>query len=200
MARPLSWVAVAAVLFCSTAMAQQDFSWFTGDTKLACEAILCLSASQGRGESACQPSLHRYFSINKRKLRDTIRARHDFLNLCPDAQKDDGMRTLVSALAAGAGWCDAATLNMTLGYAGIDSYTGLEAIFVGNVMPANCMAIYTHPNTAYPTDQLLPRYVGLPDRGGLWADPADYERVLAEYTARVAAEDAARSANSWWWR
>lgn len=189
--------ALGSICLCGAAQAQE---LFTGDTKLACEAILCLSASQGRSESACQPSLKRYFSINKRKLRDTIKARGDFLNLCPSAQKDEGMRTLVSALAAGAGWCDAATLNMTLGYVGLDPYNGLEATFVSNVMPVNCTAIYTHPNTAYPTDQLLPKYVGLPERGGLWADPADYERVLAEYTARVAAEDAARSANSWWWR
>jgi hypothetical protein len=189
--------ALASISLCGAPQAQ---SLFTGDTKLACEAILCLSASQGRSESACQPSLRRYFSFNKRKLRDTIKARGDFLNLCPSAQKDEGMRTLVSALAAGAGWCDATTLNMTLRYVSQDPYTGLEAIFISNFMPVNCTAIYSHPNTAYPTDQLLPKYVGLPERGGLWADPADYERVLAEYTARVAAEDAARSANSWWWR
>ena len=71
---------------------------------------------------------------------------------------------------------------------------------ISNVMPAHCTAIYTHPNTAYPRDQLLPRYVGVPDRGGLWADPADYDRVLAEYNARIAEEDAEQARNGWWWR
>ncbi|WP_298236562.1 TrbM/KikA/MpfK family conjugal transfer protein [uncultured Azohydromonas sp.] len=188
--------ALAGICLVGPAQAQ---TLFTGDTRLACEAIMCLSSSQGSNESACQPSLERYFSIRKRKLRDTIRARHDFLNQCPDAQKSDGMRTLVSALAAGAGQCDAANLN-TLGYLGISPITGVEVLMISNVMPAHCTAIYTHPNTAYPRDQLLPRYVGVPDRGGLWADPADYDRVLAEYNARIAAEDAELARNGWWWR
>lgn len=173
---------------------------YTGDTRLACEAMLCLSSSKGRGESACQPSLRRYFSIHKRRLRDTIRARHAFLNLCPDAQKDEGMRSLVAALSRGAGQCDAAALNSSLVSLGIDPGTGADVTVISNAMPDYCMAIYTHPNTAYPADQLVPRYVGLPERGGLWADPADYDRVLAEYTARVAAEDRERFSNSWWWR
>ena len=45
----------------------------TGDTRLACEAILCLSS--GTRPSECTPSLSRYFNITKRKLSDTIRAR-----------------------------------------------------------------------------------------------------------------------------
>lgn len=195
----LSSAAIAALVF-SGAVSAQGLTWFTGDTKLACEAILCLSASQGRSESACQPSLRRYFSINKRRLRDTIRARHDFLDLCPASSQTPEMKTLVAALAAGAGRCDAVSLNMTLVFLGVDPNTGAEITYVSNVMPDYCTVYYMHPNTAYPVDHLVPRYVGLPERGGLWAEPADYDRLLAEYSARVAAEEQDRLNNSWWWR
>ena len=53
----------------------------TGDTKLACEAILCLSS--GTRPSECNPSLQRYFGIHHKKPHKTIQARENFLNLCP---------------------------------------------------------------------------------------------------------------------
>lgn len=53
----------------------------TGDTKLACEAILCLSSGTRPGE--CSPSLNRYFSIKAKKWKDTVKARRNFLKLCP---------------------------------------------------------------------------------------------------------------------
>ena len=61
----------------------------TGDTRLACEAILCLSS--GTRPSECTPSLSRYFNITKRKLSDTIRARANFLQLCPVANQTPQM-------------------------------------------------------------------------------------------------------------
>ncbi|HDR1236505.1 conjugal transfer protein TrbM [Pasteurella multocida] len=53
----------------------------TGDTKLACEAVLCLSTSSRPSE--CNSAIKRYFSIRMRKPHDTIRARLNFLKLCP---------------------------------------------------------------------------------------------------------------------
>ena len=38
----------------------------TGDTRLACEAVLCLSS--GDRPSECAPSIKRYFSIRHKKL------------------------------------------------------------------------------------------------------------------------------------
>ena len=43
----------------------------TGDTKLACEAILCLSSSEKPHE--CDPAINRYFSIKAKKWKDTIK-------------------------------------------------------------------------------------------------------------------------------
>ena len=53
----------------------------TGDTRFACEALLCLTSGQRPDE--CTPSLQRYFSIRLRRFNDTLRARSSFLNLCP---------------------------------------------------------------------------------------------------------------------
>ncbi|MEY0665276.1 TrbM/KikA/MpfK family conjugal transfer protein [Providencia rettgeri] len=92
-------------------MSYADAPVFTGDTKLACEAILCLSSSTRPSE--CAPSLARYFGINKEFWSDTVRARRNFLDLCP-ASSEKGMPDLVSAIVNGAGRCDAAYLNKKL--------------------------------------------------------------------------------------
>ncbi|RXK13240.1 hypothetical protein CP965_05420 [Halarcobacter mediterraneus] len=67
----------------TTTLLSQDFSFaeFTGDKKLACEAVLCLSTSNRPSE--CEPSIEKYFSILRKKAEDTLEARKDFLALCP---------------------------------------------------------------------------------------------------------------------
>ena len=84
----------------------------TGDTKLACEAILCLSSGTRPGE--CGPALSRYFGISKKKWKDTVRARRNFLNQCPTVGEDASMPTLVDAIVNGAGRCTADLLNRQL--------------------------------------------------------------------------------------
>ncbi|EAI7853119.1 conjugal transfer protein TrbM [Campylobacter coli] len=64
----------------------------TGDTRLACEAILCLSSGTRPGE--CSSSLARYFSIKFKKPWETVNARRAFLNLCP-VQNDANIEDLV---------------------------------------------------------------------------------------------------------
>lgn len=75
----------AALLAPMTASA--DDNLLTDDVRLACEAVLCLSS--GECPSECAPSLERYFSIKFRKPHKTIRARKNFLNLCPFSKGDD---------------------------------------------------------------------------------------------------------------
>ena len=48
-------------------MDEAEDSFLDGDTKLACEALLCLSS--GSRPHECGPSLSRYFGIHKRKCR-----------------------------------------------------------------------------------------------------------------------------------
>jgi hypothetical protein len=87
---------------------QIDTSELSGISKLACEAILCLSSSVRPGE--CAPSLDHYFGIEKDTWSDTLDARKSFLKKCP-VMDTPGMPELANAIANGAGFCDAAALN-----------------------------------------------------------------------------------------
>ena len=160
----------------------------TGDKRLACEAILCLST--GTRPSECAPSLSRYFSISYRKFSDTIRGRVNFLKLCPEASQTPEMQSLVSAIARGAGRCDAASLNQTTGVWRGSWVEGMG--YISDQMPDYCSAYTNHSYTDFNTSGTLPRYVGTPERGGWWVEAKDYDRALAEYNARIKAEDEAR--------
>lgn len=149
----------------------------TGDTRLACEATLCLSS--GERPSECSPSLRRFFSIKHRKLGDTIKARKDFLKLCPSSNENDGMRRLVDALAEGAGRCDAKELNRVMRYTAqvrecpryrsrhSDNCTVVQKTFVRNGKPSYCSAYFDHEWTVV-GDSV--RYVGEEKKGGRWVD------------------------------
>lgn len=158
----------------------------TGDRRLACEAILCLAT--GNRPNECTPSIRRYFSISFRRISDTIKGRTDFLKLCPAASTDPKMARFVNDLAAGAGRCDAASLNLTT--ASVTSSDESTPISVSNVMPDFCVAFTSSPYTDL--SSIKPVYVGLPERGGYWVEPADYPAALADYRSRIAGEDAAR--------
>lgn len=163
-------------------------SVLTGDTKLACEAVLCLAS--GTRPNECMPSLQRYFSISYRKFSDTIRGRVNFLNLCPAGNQTPQMQSLVSAIANGAGRCDAASLNTTMQvWGGGDSgYT-----YISNQLPDYCSAYLG--NQYSNMGGVTPKYVGTPERRGYWVAASDYDAALAAYNARIAAEDAANRNN-----
>jgi len=162
-----------ALSFSLTSMAPAEE--LTGDTRLACEAILCLSSSVRPGE--CNPSLNRYYGISKKKWSDTVKARKSFLNLCPTASVDANMVSLVNAMANGAGRCDAASLNTSLSSG--DEYSSI----ISNRMPDYCGIYYNH---AY-TDLIdsSPVYVGEPNLGGFWTTKAEYTAALKQYNQRL---------------
>lgn len=179
-------VASATLVFSQPAPAS---TLFEGDTKLACEAILCLSS--GSRPSECTPSLQRFFSIRHKKAWETIQARHDFLRLCPSANQDERMRSLVAAMANAAESCQAGPLNARLrerkevtvcepqtnnrlpGSLRRDdqepSCTTQTISVIRNTLPQYCKAYFRH---AYiePGDLRPPRYVGVPEKGGRWMD------------------------------
>ncbi|MBO9352841.1 conjugal transfer protein TrbM [Bordetella petrii] len=164
-------------------------SLLTGDVRLACEAILCLSSSQGQAQ--CDPALSRYFGIRKRKLSDTLDARLDFLNLCPSADDSAEMGSLVRALARGAGRCDAKTLNQTLRhYIGQGGDAGYDGAVISNRLPTYCSAYILHTYTDLRGQ--LPRYVGTPEEDGFWSEAKDYAAALARYKREQAAKKARR--------
>ena len=159
----------------------------TGDTKLACEAILCLSS--GTRPSECNPSLDRYFRIHHKKMHKTIQARQDFLNLCPTSG-EKGIKELNRALANGAGRCDAKELNRVMRrtitvreckvVANKSAMRSLSAknqpaqecqdvqkVVVLNAKPSDCSAYHDHEWTRV-SDSV--KYVGDPKQGGKWVD------------------------------
>lgn len=152
----------------------------TGDTRLACEAVLCLSS--GSRPSECAPSLSRYFGINKKKLSDTLDARRGFLSLCPASGDSKEMSDLVRAISQGAGRCDAVSLNSILGAWQGSSDDGRK--IVSNKRPSYCNAYASHEYTDFVDD--LPRYVGTPKEGGYWVEAKDYDRELARYEKELA--------------
>ena len=54
----------------------------TGDTKLACTAIMCLASPNRPAE--CTESIAKYFSISLKSFSKTAKARKNFLALCPE--------------------------------------------------------------------------------------------------------------------
>ena len=179
---------LAALGSSATQASAQDV--LTGDTRLACEAILCLST--GTQPSECAPSLRRYFSISHRRFSDTIRGRVNFLKLCPVANQTPQMQALVNAQANGAGRCDAQSLNATMTmWRGYDD----GATYISNQMPDYCAAYMGHAYVDF--NGTVPRYIGTPERGGYWAEGRDYDRALAEYNERIRREDEERRRQSW---
>lgn len=79
-----------------------------GDAGLACSALLCLSSATKPAE--CGSALSKYFSIHKKKWKDTLNARRSFLKLCPVAG-EEGMPELTDAIVQGAGQCEVGVLN-----------------------------------------------------------------------------------------
>lgn len=180
----------AAVLAASASGAAVGEQLFTGDTRLACEALLCLSSSQRPGE--CSPSLSRYFGISHRKWSDTLDARRAFLNQCPTAHDAAAnMPKLVEDIVHGAGRCDADYLNRTQrvqrerkvctpGWGGGDSgencYTETYTAIL-NTQPSYCVAYWGNNYT----DLDIAKYVGTVEQDGKWVSNKDYVTEQARW-------------------
>jgi len=181
--KAMMFVAVLAVPLFSNAQ-DIDMSELTGDPKLACEAMLCLSS--GTRPSECQPSLKKYFSITHRKLSRQIQKRRAFLDKCPLVDEDQAMKKLKGEIATGAGRCDAPFLNgnnreiVSVYICVIDAWgnrtrnymtnqpnlecTQGDISVVSQTLPAYCVTYINHQYT----NQLDVRYVGEKINGGHW--------------------------------
>lgn len=184
------FLSIPLALLSGTALAQGEL---TGDTRLACEAVLCLSSSTQPAQ--CTPALLRYFGIRHKKFSDTLRARTNFLNLCPVSNQTPEMASLVSAITQGAGRCDANSLNATLRIWGQFNETG--EIYISNQLPDYCASYVSHSYTDFNTSGALPRFVGEPHRRGYWTEARNYEQALAQYTERIKREDEASLQGQW---
>lgn len=160
----------------------------TGDTRLSCEAILCLSSGVRPGE--CSPSLNRYFGITDPRPSKMIRKRLDFLNLCPTAHEPN-MPALVSAIANGAGRCDANYLNKTNKRTvrvkvrdrhNAFGWSWVEKEVISSRKPSYCAIYENHEYTNLDSA----KYIGTEAEGGFWSDKSNYDANLQNYNAQQA--------------
>lgn len=67
----------------------------TGDPRIACEVLLCLSSPKDAAKTPeCHPPLRHFYSIRARKWKNTINKRKKFLELCPEADEKTISHTL----------------------------------------------------------------------------------------------------------
>lgn len=175
--------------FVSVPSLAQTGEIMTGDTKLACEAVLCLSSSTRPTE--CRPSLQRYFGISYSSISDTIKGRLNFLNLCPVSSETPEMQALVSAISRGAGRCDAKFLNTsnkkTITYREYErvyedgryrwEWVTKEKEVISSNKPSYCDIYENHEFT----ELVTAKYVGTQENDGFWVDVNDYEAALIKY-------------------
>lgn len=91
----------------------------TGDKRTACEVILCLSS--GTRPSECNAPIRKYFSIQifhhgSLSHSRTVKARKNFLKLCPTSSSEPKMESLVDVLSnmKNLSLCTANSLNSTI--------------------------------------------------------------------------------------
>ena len=112
------------------------------------------------------------------KLSDTLKARHDFLNLCPVAGHDAPMQSLLDAIVNGAGRCDVPALNAELSV-WKRNRNGTARRVIGNTLPAHCQKYTQHSYTDL--QNTGPRYVGTPEQGGHWVEAGSYTEAIKHY-------------------
>ncbi|EAL52577.1 TrbM/KikA/MpfK family conjugal transfer protein [Campylobacter upsaliensis] len=101
---------VLSVALAGTLASAVNLEYLSGDSKLACEAMLCLASPVQPAE--CSASLARYFSIHFKKPWKTVNARKAFLNLCPVESQDSEMLKYKNEILANLdGGCSVETLN-----------------------------------------------------------------------------------------
>jgi len=134
----------------------------SNEQTLACEAILCLSSGERPDE--CDPALNYFFSIKKRKLSDTRKARKSFLKKCPDSDSDENMVSLINVLVdyncsactvekLNARYVKVRLVNRSSRWNSTSNYTTIQAVDpeMSNICKQYYAAISGHEYTAYST-------------------------------------------------
>jgi hypothetical protein len=152
---------VAALGSAGTASAQDVL---TGDTRLACEAILCLRRARARANARRRFAVFQHHGAS---CRTRSRSAPELPRAVPGRTRRRKCPSLVSAISRGAGRCDAQSLNQTL-----VMWTGGDdgETYISNQMPDYCAAYTGHAYTDFASSGTLPRYVGTPERGGYWVE------------------------------
>ncbi len=127
----------------------------TGDKRLACEAILCLSSASKPSE--CNSAIRKYFSIKARKWHKTIAKRRSFLQLCPVESDDSAFLKLRDNVLLNIKYdCTPEHLNKQ----NIDYQRSDDGVFryrtmrISPSLPKFCQDLINHSYTGYHTRPL----------------------------------------------
>lgn len=98
---------LSTLLLCTVSISAVSAQELTGDVRLACEAILCLSSSTKPGE--CSPSLRKYFGISH-KMPNYCSAylNHEYTNL------NESLPVYVGTPTEGGFWTEKSNYETTL--------------------------------------------------------------------------------------
>lgn len=165
-------LAITALLSSLTGFNYASASVLSGDAKIACEVILCLSS--GTRPSECNAPIRKYFSIKLNKPWKTINARRNFLALCPtnsdqetvkqlsqlglnSDEQDSKFNELKNDLVQLENDCSAKTLNSRIEY---KSYREDKHVYhkyrINPYLPESCKKLNNHEWTQLK----LPIYTG----------------------------------------
>lgn len=113
----------------------------SGDTKLACEAMLCLASPVKPPE--CSAALARYFSIDAKRWSQVVTKRRNFLNLCPVDTSDPEMYKYKNDILTNLdGECSTSALNNRIESTILRTETICEGNGAGNDSTCSNLKIY----------------------------------------------------------
>lgn len=174
----------------------------TGEKKLACEALLCLSSNKRPHE--CTSALRRYFSIKfRRKPWKTIRERKKFLKLCPASNDSPQMVSLVNAIVDAGENCEVESLNQNLAFTGCVTRAHYETVADDSgdstsysrhrhyycertverddKLPNYCKVYFGHEYTDFGMEGNTPVYIGKRGEGGFWTTWANKDAAEQQW-------------------
>lgn len=164
----------------------------SGSTKLACEAILCLSS--GSRPSECNPSINHYFSIHKRKWKDTLNARRAFLGLCPVGSVGESDKVFTNLrdniIVNLRGDCSLETLNELISNRNDWDDSDVTPLYkVNDKLLDSCKALMSSPYT-----YIKPVYECTPQNNlwlqrGYWARGYYYQRITYQEYQKLPADE-----------
>ncbi|MCV3419183.1 hypothetical protein L8V92_07885 [Campylobacter lari] len=132
-------ISITLAIFMFSNLKAIKLDYLSGDTRYACEAMLCLASPIKPPE--CSAAIARYFAIKFKKPWKTIQARKDFLNLCPVDNTDAEMYKYKNDILAHLdGECNLYELNKRVE----TTIIGYKTICGGRHEPCKRVPIYGH--------------------------------------------------------
>lgn len=156
----------------------------TGDTRLACEAILCLASPTRPSE--CAKSIRRYFGITARKPHQLVTKRRNFLRLCPTSN-DETVNNIINGMG-NENDCSAAGVNRKFSHRSYDENNRGRVIYYNEKGLNQYCGNDWHIWLAYKCDERQVPIIECRQLGGENYCHPVMERVNGEWQAKTRTE------------